>query len=178
MSFFLEGDGVLRAALDLSDDEPRQRVLPFDPDQVARIDGHRDEHAPFAVRNDDAPIGARGGVQRGRKNREILGAIGVGEDEDRIAMRLNLVAQAAFARRDPTRRRVLVGEIDEMAFARVVSVNRDDSEASAAAVSERNEPGGITLLEHDTIFALRRADPVKKDCVGAVVLVDANVEQA
>jgi hypothetical protein len=98
--------------------------------------------------------------------------------EDLVAMRLDLIAQAAFARRDPARGLILVGEIDEMAFARVVPVNRDDPEASAAALAKRNEPGGIALLEHDTIFALRCADPVQKDRVRAVVLVDGNIKEA
>ena len=107
------------------------------PDEIALIDGEGDDQRAGAMRNDVAPVGAFGRRERRDGNSEIVGAVGVVADVEKIAMRLDVVAQFRLALRDEARLGSFVAQIDEPAFAGVMAANGDDRETAAAAFLAR-----------------------------------------
>jgi hypothetical protein len=59
---------------------------------------HREDEAAGLVRNQFPPIGRRGVAHRGSHDLEVLGAIGIGQDEEHIAAFLQVVLQFALPR--------------------------------------------------------------------------------
>ena len=108
---------------------------------------------------------------------EVARAVGVGLDVEDVAVIHRLVAQAQPARRDQQRRRGRIVEIDDARLRRVVAVHGNDRSAGEPRRRDRDEPGGIGLLENDGVLALRGAEAMQHHPPGAMVFVLRDVEK-
>lgn len=106
---------------------------------------------------------------------EILGAVGVGEDEQPVAVMLHLVLHMRVAALNEARRGGIVVEVENIGFRSFVILDLDDADAPRLGLPDAQKPAWIELLEQQFVFVRRRAEPVAEDLAGAVVLVHPHV---
>ncbi len=92
-------------------------------------------------------------------------------------MRLDIVTQSRFPPRDTARFGGGVREIDQMTFAGVVPVERNNGETSAATFSQRHEPRGIGLFDNQLIRIRGGPDNMSKDLRRAMIFIHAHVKK-
>ena len=165
------------AACDFAHDDARQAVFALEPHEMARVGAHRDDHAPLDMGDEIAPVFVRRRRQGRGRELEILRAVAIRADVERLAMMLDLVAMRGFARGDEPGRGARIGQIDQPDFRRVVAAHRNHAEAARMAAVQMHEPGGIEILDHQRIVFLRCPQPVTKNLRRAMIVVDAHIEE-
>ena len=110
IGFLVEGDRVLLAAGEMPHDDARQTVGAFQPDQPVGEHHMGENEYSRAMRDEVAPMRAARVRQRRDNELEVLGAVGVGEQNQRRfaregGMMLDFVAQRRLARGDQRRLR-------------------------------------------------------------------------
>ena len=92
------------AARTVADDDARQAVLALQPDQEILERKDREDQPARLVRHEFPPVRRGRGRNRRGDDLEVLGAVGVGKDEENVAAFLEVVLQAGFTRRNDARR--------------------------------------------------------------------------
>ena len=169
---------MLLARRALADHDARQPVLALQPHQEAAEAHDREDQAAGFVRHDLAPVGARRVGGRRGHDLEVLGAVGVGEDEELVAAFLDLVLQAGLARGDDLRLGRRVVRRQDAVFGRLVIVDDDEDPVVVARPADIHEHAGIGLLVDQPVRGRVRAETVVQELGRAVGGVEPGVEEA
>jgi len=161
----------------IADHDGGQRVGAFQPHQMAGIKLHVDDVDTGAVGYEIAPVLPRGRVQRRGDDLEVDGVVGIGQDEQLIAVIRDGILHAVFALRNKTRLGVRRAQIDQALFGRLMVAARDHAEASAGAFVDVREPAGILFLVNQRVAGLRRAEGVPVHLHRAMVVVELHIEE-
>ena len=103
IGFLVEGDHVLLAGRAVADDDARQAVLALQPDEESlKPTDARGSAGRARAATSSSSCRDRVGDRRGH-DLEVLGAVGIGQDEEDVAAFLKIVLQAGLARRDELR---------------------------------------------------------------------------
>ena len=174
---FVEGDGVLAAALKVADHDGRQRVGALQPHHVTGGEIEIENIDAFAIRDQVAPVGAFGRGQRRGDDLEVDGAVGIGEDEQFVAAVGHRILHAGLARRDQARLCRVIGKIDQPLLRGFVVAAGDHAEPAAGAFLDMGEPAGILFLVDQDVVRLRRAEAMAPDLHRAMIVVELYVEE-
>ena len=178
IGLFLEGDCVLVAALAVADDDARQPVFAFEPQDEVAVCVVRQDQPSWLVRDDLAPVLPAGRGDGRFHDLEVLGAVGIGQDEEDVAALRHVVFDAPVALRDQLRRRQRFARRDEPDLGRLVVVDIDEDEVVEPAAADAHEESGVGLFIDQAVVLGRRADAVIKELRRAVVGVEPRVEEA
>ena len=162
---------------EIADHDGGQRVGALQPHQMAGIEFDIDDVDAVAVRDQVAPVGAFRRFQRRGDDLEVDGAVGIGENEQLVAAIGDRILHAFLARRDQTRLRRGIGEIDQPLLRGFVVAAGDHAETPAGAFVDMGEPAGVLLLIDQQIVRLRRAEAMTPDLHRAMVVVELHVEE-
>ena len=117
---------------------------------------------PRLVRHQVRPVLAARIGNRRRDDLEVLGAVGVGQDEEDVAAFLDVVFETGLARRDHFRLGVgIIGRHDPV-FRRFVVVDGNEDPFVRTAAADTHEEARVGLLVDQLVFRAIRADPVVK----------------
>ena len=143
VGLFVEGDGVLLAVGEAADDDARQAILALQPDEEVLEGDDVEDQPPGPVRLDLAPVLAARVVGRRLDDAEILGAAGIGQDDQPAFMMVDRIFVLGLARRYETRRRVRIGRIDQADLGGLVVVHAEQEIACrpASCRDRENSPG-------------------------------------
>ena len=178
IGLFGKGDGMFLAGAAVADDDARQAVAAFQPDQVAGIGIDGENEAALLMRYDFFPVFLARRCHRRFHDAEILGVAVIGEDEKDIAAFAHRIFDAFFALRYDSRlgRQVFGGE--NAIFAGLMVVNVDEDEIVENRRADAHEETGILFLIDQPVGRLRLADDMVEDLGGTVVLVLQRIEEA
>ena len=114
--------------------DARQTILALEPYEPIFEDYERQDIDAWPVRNEIAPVSPTGRGKRRPNNLEILGAVGIGANDQRRAafeggMVFHFVLDAGLARGNERRLGIGCGKIDEPRFRCFVIVGRNIAEA-------------------------------------------------
>ena len=171
-----EGDRVFLAAIERANDDPRQALVPLLSNEVIGIDRHAGDHAALLVRHDVDPVRHAGRGQRRAHDLVILGAVGVGADEELVAAMRERVAQILGAGLHAEGRSGRVAEVEQMALGGGMVADPDHREGAGDGPLQPDEPAGIVLGEHQLV--VDAAEPMAVDLAGAMVCIDTDVVEA
>src|SRR5262249_32293710 len=113
-----ERDGTLVAGREMAHDDARQAVLALQANEPVGEHDIRDQIDAGTMRDEIAPVRASGIAERRPHDLEILGAVGIGPQHQRLLsaqgwVMLYAVLDRSFAWRDEGRSRLGVGEIQK-----------------------------------------------------------------
>ena len=100
-----EGDGVLLAVGEAAHDDARQAVLALEPNEKVLVGDDVEDQPPGLVRLDLPPMLAARRIDRRLDDSIILGAAGIGQDDQPSLVMIDRVIVLGLARRDEARRR-------------------------------------------------------------------------
>ncbi len=129
------------------------------------------------VRDELAPVRHARCRNRRLADAEVLGALGVGRDDQLVAVVLDRVLVAVRARLDDARRLERRVGVDEVDLARLMVVRVDEDELRRLRRGDGDVEADVLLLVDEDVVLDRRADDVAVDQQRAVVLVEAHIEQ-
>jgi hypothetical protein len=150
------------------------------PDQPVGEHRERQDVDAGPVRNEIAPMRPAGARERRDRDLEILGAVGVGVDEQhRLAaiggMMIDIVEQRSLARRHQHGQRVGGAQIDQAGFRCLVVVGRDLGEMSRLQFRDRDEVAWIGRLVDEHVVGRGSAEAMAKHARRAVLRVEPHV---
>ena len=169
---------MLFARLEIADDDRRQRVGALQPHHVAGIEFDVEHIDAFPIGNQIAPVGALRRGQRCGDDLEVDGVVGIGENEQLVATVGDRILHAFLTRRDESRRRFGVFDVDQPLFRCLVIAAGDDAEAAGRALMQMGEPAGILFLIDQRVVGLLGAEFMAPHLHRTMVVVELDVEEA
>jgi hypothetical protein len=137
-----------------------------------------DDHAAFAVGHQIAPMVDLRLRDRGRHDLEILGSVLVGQDQELLAMMLDVIAQPDLARMNQTGGGIRHCQIDDPDLRGLVIAHIDQQEGAGLRLGDRDKHARIGLFVDQNVLALRAAQNMPEHPRGTVVCVDGDVVEA
>ena len=131
---------------------------------------------PGLVRLDLAPMLAAWGRDRRFDYAVILGASGIGEDDEASLVVIDAVIMLAFAGRDEAGRGARIGRIDQADLGGFVVVDAEQKVAPILRCADAEEVAGVGLLVHETVGRIA-ADRVAQQTARAVLVVEPDIEE-
>ena len=129
------------------------------------------------MRDEVDPVLASRRRDRRLRDPEVLGAAGVGEDDQPVAVVRDVVLGHRVALRDQDRRGVGPRRVDEPHLARHVVVGVDHHEPARLGERDVHEEPGVRLFVDEGVVRGVGAHPVAQHLAGAVVVVEQGVEE-
>ena len=153
IGFLVESDGMFFAVRETADDNARQSILPFQPDEEILERDHIEDQPSRPVRFDLGPILGRGGVCGRLDDAEIVRTSRIGQNNEPPFVVAHGVFVFGRARCHEPRRRVRVGRVDQAHFGRFVVVCAEKQILAIQRHADIEEEAGIGLVVDETIFA-------------------------
>ncbi len=117
-----------------------------------------------------------GVVDRRLDDAVVLGAAGIGQDDQPSVVMIDRIIVLGLARRDETWRRGGIGGVDQADLGRLVVVHAEQEEAAVLGRAEAEEIARIGLLVDEGVGGIG-ADRVTQHTARAVLVVEPDVEQ-
>jgi len=130
-----------------------------------------------SVRHEVDPVGALRRLHRGGHQLEVLGALGVGHDQQLVATVVEVVLDAVLAGGDEPRLRLRVARLEQVPLAGHLAAHGDGDEALRPRAAHADPEALVVLAVHDLVVRRVRPEPVPADLVGAPRLVGDGVEE-
>ncbi|GJE60396.1 hypothetical protein MPOCJGCO_2508 [Methylobacterium trifolii] len=172
-----EGHGVLRPRIEVPHDDARPGLRDLEADQVPRQEVLVADHHAGPVRHQVRPARASGRVEGGGDDLEVLGPVGVRQDEERLAPVLDGIDQQRLPRLDHARGGAVRVPVDEVDLGGLVVARRDREEGARLRLPDMHEAAGIALGVDRLVGGLRRAEAVAHDAGRPVVGVHRHVPE-
>ena len=137
---------MLLAAGALTHDDARQAFLALQPDHVMLEAEHRQDQPAGLVRHQLLPVGPYRIFHRRGHDLEVLGAVGIGEDEEDVAAFFQIILQADLARRHQRRLGQRLAGAEKPVFRCLMVVDADHDPVVGARAADIHEEAGIGLL--------------------------------
>ena len=151
------------AVAEAAHDDARQAVFALEARQVLlEGDGFQNE-PPGLVRDDFPPVCRLGRRQRRLANAEVLGAAGIGGDDQALAMVLDAVFMAVLARRDQPGSAFRPLSVDQIGFIGLVVMGVDDDELARLGLPDADIKAVILLLVDKHVLAGGGTDAMPVD---------------
>ena len=131
---------------------------------------------PRLVRFDLRPVLAAGTVDRGFNDAVVLGAAGVGQDDELSIVVIDRIVVLRLARRDQAGRGRGIGGVDQADLGSLVVMDAKQEQAPVLGHVEPQEIARIVLLLDDCVSVFR-AHYVPQHAAGAVLVVEPDVKQ-
>ncbi|ENN86178.1 hypothetical protein RHSP_33602 [Rhizobium freirei PRF 81] len=178
IGLLFEGDGMFFARTAIADDDARQAVLAFQPDEMAGIGHVVEDQRAWLVGHHLAPVFLARLVGWRHHDLEILGVAVVGQDVEDVAAFGNLILDPRLASGHDLGFGGQVGCRDDAVFAGLVVVDVDEDVVVEQRAADTHEEAGIFLFIDEPVLRLRRAKDVVEDFRRAMILVLQRVEEA
>ena len=156
--------------------DARQSVLALEPHQKILVGDDIENEPARPVRLDFAPMLAARTVGRRLDDAVILGAPGIGQDDEAPVVMIDRVIVLGLARRDETRSGGRIGGIDQADLGRLMVVDAEQEEAPILGRVEAEEIARVVLLVDESVGRLG-ADRVAQHAARAVLVVEPDIEQ-
>ena len=144
---------------------------------MALVGDRLEDQAAGLVGHDLAPVRALRRRHRRLADAEVLRTVGIGGDDQALAMMLHGILVAMLARHDQARAAFGPIGVDQVDFARLVVVRVDDDELARLRLADADVKAAILLLVDECVVGGRRAHAVAVDVKRALVGIEAHVEQ-
>ena len=155
-------------------DDARQSVLALEPHEKVLIGDDVENEPSGLVRLDLPPMLAAGCADRRLDDAIILGAVGIGQDDQPSLMMIDRVIVLGLARRNEARGRQGIGGIDQADLGRLMIVHAEQKEAAILGRAETEEIARVGLLVDKGVAGLG-ADRVTQHAARAVLVVEPDV---
>ena len=129
-----------------ADDDARQPIFALEPYEIVLESHDLENEAPRTMGLDLPPMLATRIVRRGFDDAVVLGAGGIGQDDQAAVVVVDRIIVLGFARRDETRRCRWIFCIDQAHLGGLVIVNAEQEEAPILGRAESEEVAGVVLL--------------------------------
>ena len=131
VSRLVEGNGVLVSVVEASHHDARQTVLALEPHQVIFVGDHIEDQPARPMRLDLAPGLASGILDRRLDDAVVLGAAGIGEDDEIVALMVHGIVVLLLARGDQARRRKRIVCVNQADLGSLMVVHAEEQETAA-----------------------------------------------
>ena len=180
IGLFRKFDRVLLAHRQAPDDDARQTVLAFQPDQPIGEHRERQDENAWPMRDEILPVRTLRRRQRCPCQLEILGPGRIGSKNQRRCaakrrVMFDIVANRRFERRNQLRLGVRPQKIDQPNFGCFMVMQRNDRKSPRLGIRQRNEILRIYALEDQAIVAGRRSETMAIDVRRTVLAVQPGV---
>ena len=157
-----------------SHDDARQAVLALEPNEKVLIGDDVENQPSRLMRLDLPPMLAARRIDRRLNDPIILGAVGVGQDDQPSLMMIDRVIVLGLARRYEARRRQRIGGIDQADLGRLVIVHAKQKEAAVLGRAEAEEIAWVGLLVDDGVASLG-ADRMPQHAARAMLVIEPHI---
>ncbi len=166
---------MLFAVGEATHDDARQSVLALEPNEKVFI-GDDVEYQPAGLmRLDLPPMLAARRIDRRLDDSIILGAAGIGQDDQPPVVMIDRVIVLGLARRNEARRRQRIGGIDQADLGRLVIVHAEQKEAAILGRAEAEEIARIGLLVDESVGSIG-ADRMTQHAARAMLVIQPYVQ--
>ncbi len=145
---------MLLAVGEAAHDDARQPVLALEPHEKVLVGDDIENEPPGPVRLDLAPMLAAGCRDRRFDDAVVLGASGIGEDDEAAVVMVDGVVVLGFARRDETGRGARIGGVDQADLGGLMVVHAEQQEAAVLGRAEAEEVARVGLLVDEDVGGL------------------------
>ena len=167
---------MLFAVGETAHDDAREAVLALEPQEKILESDHIEDEPAGPMRLDLAPMLAARGRNRRLDNAVILGASGIGEDDEASLVVFDAVIVLGLAGRDEAGRGARIGRIDEADLGGFVVVDAEQKVAAVLRRADAEEVAGVGLVVHETVGRIA-TDRVAQQTARAVLVVEPNIEE-
>ena len=174
VGLFIERDFMLPTVV--LNDDPGKPVLALEAQKVVLVGDDRQDQPSRLVIDQVAPVVAAGGRQRGFHDLEVFRTVRIGENDQAVALMLDIIFVTVLARRDQLERASRLMGVDHVNLGGLVVVRRDQDEISALGLADTDEETRVFFFIDQDVILGRRADLVPEHSRGPVIFVEADIE--